>query len=68
MERKRFLEYVEKFLKDSGMSATAFSKKATGDPTYVATLRRGRESREAKQRRVLDFIESFSLTKNQSGE
>lgn len=59
MEKVAFLEFIEKFLKDSGMSATAFSKRVTGDPTYVATLRRGRESKESKQRRVLDFIEDF---------
>lgn len=59
MRNNMFLKLIEEFLRESGMSATVFSKLATGDPTYVATLRRGRETRESTQRRVLEFMENF---------
>lgn len=59
MERVKFLQHIEAFLKRTGMSATRFSKEVTGDPTYIATLRRGRETKESKQNRVFEFIEKY---------
>lgn len=37
-----FLASIESFLKDSGMSATAFGKAVANDPNFVADLRGGR--------------------------
>lgn len=37
-----FLAQVEAFLTDSGMSAAAFGRAATGDPNFVGDLRTGR--------------------------
>lgn len=34
---------VERFLRETGMSATQFGREAIGDPRFVADLRRGRE-------------------------
>lgn len=48
--RRRFLSQVEAFLAESGLSASRFSRDATGDPSFVTGLRAGWPS--IGQRRV----------------
>ena len=40
-EIQRFREEVERFMAETGMTATMLGKKAMGDPTFVFDLRRG---------------------------
>ncbi len=39
--RAQFLEEIEKFIADKGLSAAAFGFKAVGDNAFVARLRKG---------------------------
>lgn len=59
MTKKDFLEFVESFLKKTGMSATTLGIKAKNDPKFVFNLREGTESREDTQNKVLDFINNY---------
>jgi predicted transcriptional regulator len=59
MTKKDFLEMVENFLSNKGMSATTFGILANKEPNLVFTLREGRECREETQARVLDFINNY---------
>ena len=56
MNKKAFLETVECFLKKNRMSPTMFGIKAAKEPNFVFTLRNGREVREEKKERVLEYI------------
>jgi len=56
MNKKDFLEIVEGFLRKSGMKATPFGVAAAGEPNFVFLLRSGRECREEKVNRVLEYI------------
>ena len=58
MNKKDFLEKIEFFLKETGFSATKLGKLAKNDPKFVFNLRKGTESREATQRRVLEFMKN----------
>lgn len=49
---------VERFLSDTGMTATAFGKRTAKDPMLVHEMRRGRELRRAIRTRIQDFIRS----------
>lgn len=64
MKKIEFLDYVEGFLKTTGMSATTFGIKAVNDSRIVFMLREGRECREETQARVLDFINNYQEEKN----
>ncbi len=59
MNKKDFLEKIEFFLKETGFSATKLGKLAKNDPKFVFNLRKGTESREATQRRVLEFMKNY---------
>ena len=59
MTKKDFLEFIESFLKETGMSATTLGIKAKNDPKFVFNLRDGTESREDTQNKVLDFINNY---------
>lgn len=59
MTKKDFLELVEGFLKETGMSPTMLGIKAKNDPKFVFNLRDGTESREDTQTKVLDFINNY---------
>jgi hypothetical protein len=50
---------VERFLKASGMSATAFGRWVARDPRLVHDMRRGREVGPRLMRRIEAFIEAF---------
>ncbi len=58
-----FLETVEAFLKNTGMSPTAFGKSAIGDPNFVLDLRRGREPRSRLVQRARDFMRDHATSK-----
>lgn len=47
---------IERFLRETGMAATLFGRKATGDPRFVADLRNGREPRSHTTARVEQFM------------
>ena len=50
------LSTVERYLRESGITASRFGRDAMGDPGFVATLRRGREPRDATVRRVAAYL------------
>ena len=52
------LTEVETFLEESGMAPSTFGIGATGDPSLVQELRRGRDCGWSIRRRVRKFIES----------
>lgn len=53
-----FLDAVEKAIVAREMTATAFGRAATGDPTFVFELRNGRSCGLKVVNQVLDFIRS----------
>lgn len=59
MNKKDFLEKVEKFLKDFHMYPTTFGVLAKKEPLFVFLLREGRECREETQKKVLEFMENY---------
>lgn len=56
------LSMVERYLRESGVTASRFGRDAMGDPGFVATLRRGREPREATVRRVAAYLAEIRTT------
>lgn len=52
------LNEIDSFLRKTGMTATAFSKAAMGDPNFVRDLRSGREPRARLVQRARDYMES----------
>jgi hypothetical protein len=55
-----FLGEVEAHLERTKTKASAFGKRALGDPGFVANLRRGREPRWSTAQRVRAFIASHT--------
>lgn len=64
MNKKDFLEKVEKFLKDFHMYPTTFGILAKKEPLFVFMLREGRECREETQKKVLDFMKKYEEGQN----
>lgn len=60
MFKKEFLAYVEAFLKKTGMAKSTFGYEVLRDPSFVDSLREGRECLEKTQTKVIEFIEKFS--------
>lgn len=56
--QKTFLEEVEGFLKEAGMTATEFGRAAVHDPNLVRDLRKGRSPSLTLAERVHAFIAS----------
>lgn len=56
MQKDKFRKKVEDFIKQTGISETAFGTLALKQPLFVFQLKDGRECREATQKKVLDFI------------
>jgi hypothetical protein len=52
------LRDVEKFLKNSSMTAAKFGREAVKDPRFVFDLRKGREPRPRTVERVRAFLEA----------
>ena len=50
---------VEKFLRQTDMSATKFGRLAARDPRFVPDLRRGREPRGPMEFRIAGFIAGY---------
>lgn len=50
------LEEIAAFCEARGMAETTFGKKAMGDPSFVASLRRGRDLRWRTQCAVRQFM------------
>lgn len=53
---------IEKFLRDTDMSATKFGRLAANDPRLVLDLRMGREPRSAMRSRVEHFMNRYRET------
>jgi predicted transcriptional regulator len=53
---EQFLDAVEDHLKRTGTKPTEFGRQATGDPSLVLSLRRGRSPTLATADKVLAFI------------
>jgi hypothetical protein len=51
------LNYIEKQLRDSGVSPARFGRAAVGDPSFVFELRRGRDPRPQTATKVMAYIE-----------
>jgi hypothetical protein len=52
---------VERFLRDTGMPATSFGRRAVRDPRLVGDLRAGREPGPQVRARVEDFMRSVRV-------
>lgn len=55
---------VERFLRKTDMSATAFGRLAVGDPRLVFDMRNGRMPRTAMERRLEHFMNTYSEDEN----
>jgi 2,4-dienoyl-CoA reductase-like NADH-dependent reductase (Old Yellow Enzyme family) len=51
---------IEKFLRDSGMSATRFGREVARDPRLVHDLRRGREPGAGMVARITAYLDARS--------
>jgi len=49
---------IERHLRRSGLTASAFGREAMNDPAFIRHLRKGREPRPKTEARVLAFIEA----------
>ncbi len=56
MSSNRFLTDIEKFLSDTGMSASYFGKVAAGNSELVARLREGRRTWPETEKKVRAFM------------
>ena len=50
------LSKIERYLRESGVPASRFGRDCMADPGFVASLRRGREPRDATIRRVTAYL------------
>lgn len=54
-----FVREIEKFLEKTGMSCSAFGKKAKGDPCFYSRIKDGMEVKESGKKKVLDFMSKY---------
>lgn len=59
------LKDVERFLRRSRMSPTAFGREAAKDPKLVFELRQGRECRRALRDKLQQFMRTWRPTEDQ---
>lgn len=59
MKQTDFLRKIEFFLKRNKITPTKFSKLAVNDPTFVASLYKGRECLDRTKDKVLDFMKNY---------
>ncbi len=50
------LSAIERYIRQSGITASRFGRDVLGDPGFVHALRRGREPREATVLRVSAYL------------
>lgn len=62
---EHFRAAIEGFLARSGMKPTEFSRQATGDPSFLLELRRGRSCTLALADRVIRFIRTQKETNSE---
>ena len=55
---------IERFLRTTGLSPTAFGKLAAADPRLVFDLRNGREPRKRMRLRVEHFMNTFGAKRH----
>ena len=67
MSKQEFLQHIEDFLIETGLSPTMFGIQAIGDSKFVFSLRKGREVREALRGKVIDFIANYRTEKIEEG-
>lgn len=58
------LSDVERFLRATHMTATAFGQRALNDPRLVHELRCGRECKMATRARITHFIQQYAAEVN----
>jgi hypothetical protein len=63
-----FLSQIETFLRDSGMSASAFGSKSVGDPNLVFELRAGRSPSFRIAQKAIDFMDSNGKSRGKKAE
>lgn len=56
---QELIEAIDAFCAEHSMGTTVFGLKAVNDPTFMKTLKDGREVRRKTRQRVLGFIEGF---------
>ena len=62
--RAMLLLRIERYLRLTGTPPTRFGRESLGDPCFVFDLRAGREPRPDTAGRVLTFIESHGVSKD----
>jgi hypothetical protein len=50
------LSTIERYLGETGVTASRFGREALGNPGFVHWLRRGREPRETAVRRIVAYL------------
>jgi hypothetical protein len=58
--KTQFIDRIESFLSQTGMSATRFGVESVGDPSFVFDLRKGRDCSLATAQKIMGFINSKS--------
>jgi tRNA-dihydrouridine synthase len=66
VEQHPLLPRIERHLRRTGVSASAFGRDAVGDPCLVADLRRGRYVRPSVARRIEACIAAARRRKDES--
>lgn len=65
---ERLLADIEAFLSETGTTASAFGRSATGDPNFVGDLRAGRRPNLDLADRVWGFITAQRASQPTSGQ
>lgn len=63
--RSQLLEEIEAFMKQQGMSASAFGLEVMGDPRFVFDLR---NTKRSPQLRTVEFIRRFIARETSQGQ
>ncbi len=61
MSNEEFLEKIEIFLKNTGVSASKLGVMVHRDPNIIFDWRRGRESKEFIRKKFLNFINNYNV-------
>lgn len=63
---EQFIADVERFLKRSGMTPTAFGKEALNDPSFIPDLRGGRKPGLGSVDKVYEFMRAQAPAKSRA--
>jgi len=62
MNPQHLLTRIQRHLRRTGTSPTAFGRRVLGDPPFVHDLRNGREPRIATERRIHAWLDAHEET------